>query len=142
MLGNAKTYCKVLAKPSTLVSRWRVSFQSRHAEIVWYIIINITFDEVEMVDSPQPQVCGPGPQEALHGEAGGEADLLQPGDVLLVLPPLADSLRLLVRVEETQEVIFSPQTNVLMPVIHLSLFHSIRFVSLSLSRLKHDYQLS
>ena len=84
-----------------------------------------------MVDSPQPRVCGPGAQEALHGEAGGEADLLQPGDVLLVLPPLADSLRLLVRIEETQEVIFSPQTNVLMPVVHLSLLHSIQFVSIN-----------
>ena len=38
-LAMLKLYSKVLAKPSPLVSRWRASFQSRHAGIVWYILI-------------------------------------------------------------------------------------------------------
>ena len=38
-LAMLKLYSKVLAKPSPLVSRWRASFQSRHAGIVWYITI-------------------------------------------------------------------------------------------------------
>ena len=37
-LAMLKLYSKVLAKPSPLVSRWRASFQSRHAGIVWYIL--------------------------------------------------------------------------------------------------------
>ena len=36
-------YSKVLAKPSPLASRWRASFQSRHAGIVWYILKIITY---------------------------------------------------------------------------------------------------
>ena len=38
-LAMLKLYSKVLAKPSPLVSRWRASFQSRHAGIVWYILV-------------------------------------------------------------------------------------------------------
>ena len=38
-LAMLKLYSKVLAKPSPLVSRWRASFQSRHAGIVWYITV-------------------------------------------------------------------------------------------------------
>ena len=45
-LAMLKLYSKVLAKPSPLVSRWRASFQSRHAGIVWYILKYFSFDPV------------------------------------------------------------------------------------------------
>ena len=76
-LAMLKLYSKVLAKPSPLVSRWRASFQSRHAGIVWYILKDYSFCSCKIVSltywSP-PLVC-------LFTRGGGGGKLVLSADI-------------------------------------------------------------